>query len=218
MINRTRKSRDAQQVPAVAARLLVEGTARSFSDAKQKAAALLGVSRLPDNRAVLAALIDYQRLFEGPALSARNSRLRDAARRAMRAFAMFEPRLTGPVLYGTALHSSPVSLHLFADEVESVTRCLLQQRIPYQLDTRELRFSARDFANTPVFRLARDENDFEFVAMPRQRLNQAPLSPLDGLPYQRVTVAQLDLMFAADPGGVWITAVGRLNHALHSLR
>ena len=84
-----------------AARLLVDGNAASFSDAKRKAAANLGYSdlrNLPDNLSVQSALIDYLRLFEGEVYVQRLDAMRRAALKVMRILESFSPRLVGPVL------------------------------------------------------------------------------------------------------------------------
>ena len=197
-------------LPELAARLLVEGSAQGLASAKRKACSTLGVRSLPDNLAVLAALIDYQRLFDGPALDTRNTQLRTAACNAMRKFSAFDPRLVGPVLYGTTLRDTSVTLHLFADECESVTRFLLENRIPFELSDTGVRITRHATTACPLLRLSRDDIEYALVVFPHQHLRQAPMSSLTGGPCLRANLAQLEAMLALDPGGVWITAAGRL--------
>ncbi|MBI2802238.1 MAG: hypothetical protein HYX63_18480 [Gammaproteobacteria bacterium] len=195
------------QLPQLAAKLLADGTARDFGIAKRKAAALLGISDqrdLPDNQTVLVALVDYQRLFDSPAVTARNSRLRTAALEAMTFFADFCPALVGAVMRGSTLPHSAVSLHLFADEVEAVSRFLLDKRVAYQISDVRLRINRREQEQYPVFEIWLTDIQFQLVVMPTRRLANPPLSPLDGAPYRRLGATQLaKLVASANPGAPW---------------
>ncbi|HMM77988.1 MAG TPA: hypothetical protein PJ986_19975 [Gammaproteobacteria bacterium] len=198
------QDRARSEIAQLAARLLIDGEAEDFGAAKRKAAEALGVHdqrALPDNRDVQAAIVDHQRLFEGEAIAARTRRLRAAALSAMRFFADFEPRLVGPVLHGTPFEHSAVTLHLFSDEAEGVVRWLLQHRIPYRLDEQIRRAGRRDSESYPVLETALGEVDFELVVMPRVRLQNPPLSPLDGAPYRRLDAAGLAALLASPAAG-----------------
>ena len=192
------------QVAQLAARLLVEGSVQNFGLAKQKAAAALAATAsddLPDNLALLAALIDYQQLFDRTALPIRNERLRRAALSAMRFFQEFEPRLHGPILYGTSLRFSAVGLHLFEDDVEKLSRYLVNHRIQYRLSESRLRAHKPDAESHPRFELSRDGIDFELTLLPRSRLKQPLINPLNAAPYRYLDYAQLAALLARDPGG-----------------
>lgn len=191
-------------IAQAAARLLVEGLADDFGSAKRKAAAQLGLRDervLPDNRAVQAAIVEYQRLFEGDELAARIEHLRREALAAMRVLEGFEPRLVGPVLYGTPFEHSPVTLHLYTDEVEACARFLLGRRIPFRQGERALRLNQRESEVYPVFEVAMEGADFELVVMPCARLAHPPLCPLDGAPYRRMGMAELEALLAGPHAG-----------------
>jgi hypothetical protein len=201
-----RRSADAQLV-SLAARLLAQGDAVDFRAAKLRAAELLGLrgtSQLPDNRTLLLALVDYQRLFDRAGVAVRNRRLREAALGAMHFFATFEPRLVGPALYGTALAHTPVCLHLFSDEAEALTRFLLDARRPYALAEAEYRVARRATERYPVYAISDGDVDFQLVLMPLARLHHPPLSALDGLPCRRLDTAALAARLARDADGVWL--------------
>lgn len=195
------------QLPQLAAKLLADGTARDFGTAKRKAAALLGISEqrdLPDNQTLLVALLDYQRLFDSPAVTTRNSRLRAAALEAMTFFAAFSPGLVGAVMRGSTLPHTAVSLHLFADEVEAVSRFLLDKHVAYQISDVRLRVNRREQERYPVFEIWLRDIQFQLVVMPTRCLANPPLSPLDGAPYRRLGAAQLaKLVASANPGAPW---------------
>ncbi|MBI4693571.1 MAG: hypothetical protein HY749_06085 [Gammaproteobacteria bacterium] len=204
MRERRRRGRNLRaDIANAAARMLVEGEADSFAAAKRKAAAQLGVSdarQAPDNLEVQAAIIGYQRVFEPVEAGARVTRMREAALAAMRFFAPFSPRLVGPVLYGTAFEHSSIALHLFDDEVEAVSRFLVQHGIAYRLAEKTLATGGRALETYTVFEVSRQDFDFELVVMPHKRLIQAPLSPLDGQPYRRMSAAALEALLAEGRG------------------
>lgn len=192
------------ELAQLAARLLAGGAVRSFGEAKRKAAATIGADAreaLPDNLSVLSALVDYQRLFDTEAVARRNAALRRAALGAMRFLRDFEPRLHGPVLYGTTLPHSAVGLHLFEDEAERVARHLLHHRIRFHAGASGGggRGAMEVF---PQFELCRDEVDFELMVLPRQRLRQRLQDPLSAQPYQYLDETGLEALLAEDAGAV----------------
>lgn len=199
--------RQRSEIAQLAARMLIDGEAADFASAKRRAAAQVGAAdtrALPDNREVQAAIIEEQRLFDAEATAARTRRLREAALRAMRHFAEFEPRLVGPVLHGTPFVHTPVTLHLFADETERVIRRLLDGRVPYHLTEQTRRVGRRDQETYPVLETAMGDTEFELVVLPFVRLAHPPLSPLDGAPYRRLDAAALAaLLDSPDAGEPW---------------
>lgn len=193
------------EIAQVAARLLAEGTAETFAEAKRKAAESLGLMharKLPENIAVQEALIDYQALFGGDEHRDRIVSMRRAALTALHALATFEPRLVGPVLYGTACAYSPVTLHLHTDEVEAVIRHFHDLGMAYQLDETSLKTQGKHYATFPSFAISERDYDFDIVVLPYALLTHAPLSSLDGKPFRRATAATLEKLLASDdPAG-----------------
>lgn len=193
------------EIAHVAARMLVEGTAESFAEAKRKAAESLGLMharKLPENLAVHEALIEYQSLFGGAAHRERIIALRRAALAALHALAAFEPRLVGPVLYGTACEYSPVNLHLHCDEVEAVIRHFHDLGMTYGIGETRLNTRGKHYATFPGFELSERDADFDIVVLPHAFLAHPPLSSLDGRPFRRATAANLEkLLASADPAG-----------------
>ena len=112
------------ELAETAARLLAEGSASGFHAARMKAAERLGVADVrchPSNQEIEAALAAYQRLFQADRHDTLVRGLRQTAVEAMDWLAEFQPRLVGPVLSGTASVTTPVTLHVFADEAAVVT-------------------------------------------------------------------------------------------------
>jgi hypothetical protein len=193
------------EIAHVAARMLVEGTAESFAEAKRKAAESLGLMharKLPENMAVQEALVEYQALFGGETHRARIVSLRHAALEALHALAVFEPRLVGPVLYGTACEYSPVTLHLYTDEVEAVIRHFHDLGMAYGLGETRLNIHGKQTATFPSFEISESDVDFDIVVLPHAFLAHPPLSSLDGKPFRRATATALEkLLASADPAG-----------------
>ena len=192
------------ELAQLAARFLADGEAEDLGDAKRRAAERLGVRDtrdLPDNLAVVGAIVEYQRIFEPDHAPERLVRLRAIALRAMRALGEFEPRLVGPVLYGTAFDHTPIALHLHSDEVEAVVRRLLALRASYTLEERALRSGRHATERVPMLVTALEDVELELLVLPRQRLANPPRSPLDGGTYRRLDAAGLErLLDSADAG------------------
>jgi len=208
----SRKSRPPRQtraeIAARAARHIVDGSAADFEMARRKAAHECGAERardLPDNLELHRAVAEYLQLFHGTSHAARITRLRSAALAAMEFFAPFDPRLTGPVLYGTACEHAVIDLLLSTDEIEAVTRHLLERRRAYALTERSLRVAGLDgVQRLPVFELDLAGERIEALVSPAHGGSRVPLSTLDGKPVKRAGIAAVRALlesgqtFAAD--------------------
>lgn len=179
-----------------AARLMSEHGS-DYRRAKLKAARRLGISgdqALPRNHEIEQALREHQRLFRAHSQPQALHRRRAAACDAMRFFATFRPRLVGPVLEGTADIHSPVSLHLFCDDVETFTRFLHENNIPARQQSRRLRVSRDIQIDYPVFALTADDMPFDLTLMPLDSLRQAPLDPVHERPTPRANVTAVEAL------------------------
>lgn len=178
-----------------AARLLATGEAQDFTSAKRKAAQHLGLNdqRLSlDNLEIEQALQEYQRLFLADRHDAHLRRLRETALKAMRLLAPFQPRLTGPVLSGSAGPHAVIHLHLFADHGEAVALYLMEQHIPFGHAERRVRLTRERSANYPLYRFEAGVDTLELTVFPLMGLRQAPLSPVDGRPMPRADAAAVE--------------------------
>ncbi len=197
---RTRERR--HRLANEAARLMAEGGIRDFHQAKLKAANRLGIhddASLPRNREIEDALREYQRLFAGPGHAHGLRQRREAALRAMEFLAGFSPRLTGPVLEGTADASSAVQLQLHSDDPDAVQRFLEEHRIPAESRTRRLRLDRDRSGDFPVWVFSAEELSFDLLVLPYDALRQAPLSNVDEKPMARASTQQLrDLLGEQD--------------------
>lgn len=163
---------------AEAARIISESGDEDRPRALRKAASRLGVrdrAAWPEDAEILAALAEHQRLFRGEAKEMALHARRLAAIEAMRFFAGFHPRLTGPVLDGSADVHSVVSLHLHADDPESVDRFLIEHAIPARPGSRRLRRPGGISLEAPVHAFQADGIDFELTVLPLSCLSSGPV-------------------------------------------
>lgn len=198
-----RLQRNRYLVAREAARLISEHGIHDFRHAKRKAAHRLGIrddQSLPRNREIDQALREHQRLFLSDSQPRALQQRREAACEAMRFFARFQPRLTGPVLNGTADEHSSVQLQLFCDDVEDFVRFLHEHDIPARQRTRRLRLTRDTQADYPVFLLMADSLPFDLTIMSRDLLRQAPLDPLDERPAPRASLATVEALLDQEPG------------------
>jgi len=183
-----------QRLVHEAARLMAETGIHDYGQAKRKAARRLGIAdaaMLPRNEEIQTALREYQRLFQGETQPLALRQLRDAAVAAMAFFAEFAPRLTGPVLDGTADAHSPVVLHLHAEDADEVARFLIESDIPADAGTASVRLDKKRGVDVPAWHFMADDVPFELKVLPLTTLHQAPLSAFDDKPAPRATAAQV---------------------------
>lgn len=181
------------QVAEEAARLLMEGGADSAEAARRKAAARIGVrdeAVLPGGDEIREALAARQRLFP-TATTPDLRRLREAALEAMAFLSAFDPRLTGPVLDGTAGLNTVVTLHLHADDPDALARLLQDQRIPARQRSRRLLLERGQGTEVPAWEFVADGIGFELLLLPVSALRKAPLDPLDDHAMERASANTL---------------------------
>lgn len=198
------------EIASRAARLLADGEAAGFDNARRKAARELGAEHrrdLPDNLELHRALIEYLQLFHGVAHAARITHLRNLALKALRLLTPFQPVLVGPVLYGTARGFTPISVHLRCDEFEAVTRFLLDRRIVYQLIDTQVRLTGVAAPQRTVkIALTLYNEAFELMVLPVHN-SRRPISAIDGRAMRRVDGAALEalldsgIVFTGDVAG-----------------
>jgi len=184
-----------ERITQEAARIMAEEGVHDFAAAKRKAVARLNQAEnrhLPSNREIESALADYLRLFHARELPGTLKRLLEVAVDAMRLLAPFEPRLTGPLLNGVATPYSEVPLQVFPDDPEQIALFLREHGIPFEQDTRRLRFGGDRQDTLPVFRFMAGDTTLDISALPPSGLREAPLSPVDARPMKRATLKEVE--------------------------
>lgn len=177
-----------------AARLMAEHGIHDFLVAKRKAAERFGVTEgavLPRNTEIEQALFAHQRLFGQGEHERSLQRQRQAALKAMKLLAQFEPRLVGPVLTGAATEHTDVQLHVFSDNPEAVYILLMDRHVPHEVIERRIKMQADRQLSLPGLRFEIGEDTIEAVVFPTDGIRQAPVSPVDGKPMRRANAAEL---------------------------
>lgn len=190
----TRSDHLRSAVAQEAARLMAEHGIQDYLVAKRKAAARYGVadnSVLPKNTEIEAALLSYQRLFGGEQHAGSLQEQRRVALQAMRLLELFEPRLVGAVLTGSATEYADIQLHVFSDSPEAVTMLLMDRRYEYEVFERKLRMTPERQIVVPSVRFAMGAETIEAFVFPKDGIRQAPISPVDGKPMRRAGIAEL---------------------------
>jgi len=198
-----RAPRERLLIAQEAARLIAENGIHDFEHARRKAAAKLGIHeeglwpRLAD---VEQALREHQRLFAATEQPGALRQRRESAVQAMQFLQAFQPRLVGPVLSGVAGDNSPVTLQLHCDDADAVQRFLHEHHIPAEARTWSLQLAGHaGRQHFPGWEFAADGIAFELLVLPEDALRQPPVSPDDGKPLPRATLAQLKQLLATSP-------------------
>lgn len=177
-----------------AARVMSEEGISDYKFAKKKAAERLGITDLgylPKNSEIEKELLAYQRIFHGATQPMQLKQLRQAALEAMEFFEIFQPRLVGSVLKGTANGNSDVNLHLFADYPEEVDYFLLNHDIPFTRGRKKIRLDRDTFEAYPSYRFLAGETEIELVVLPTDAIRHSPRSPVDGKAMRRAGIPEV---------------------------
>ena len=131
----------AQDIAAAAARLVVD-EGMEYAGAKRKAARDLGrrggrATDLPSNEQVEDQVREHLALFCADSQPAELLALRRLALVWMQRLAEFRPHLAGAVWRGTATRLSAIHLDLYCDDAKSAEIALINQRVDYDVASRQ---------------------------------------------------------------------------------
>jgi len=179
------------------ARLMIEHGIVDFGLAKRKAAERLSVETLgalPSNAQIEACLAERQRIFEPDGHAHRLHELRDLALKVMGQLVSFEPRLTGPVLSGTATSTSRIELHVFSASAEAVAATL--ERHGYRLSpcAQRFRFGGGRLLQVPGYRFRASGAAVLTPGGSENGIREAPLSAVDRRPMARASRRELETL------------------------
>lgn len=184
------------------ARLMIEHGIVDYGLAKRKAAdnlSVTGLGGLPSNSQIEACLAERQRIFEPDGHADRLWRLRDLALSLMEQMAGFEPRLTGPVLSGTATNNSRIELHVFAGEPEAVGATLERFGHRWSPCALRFRFGGGRQIQVPGYRFQVDGARVLLSVFSENGIREAPLSSIDRRPMARASRRELEELLATRP-------------------
>lgn len=187
-------------IAAEAARIMVTQAQPNYRIAKQKAAQRLGAgasTSLPSNLEVEHALRAYQAFYGGQQHFEKLQEMRRTALRVMQALTLYQPRLVGPVLDGTADEHSRVSLHVFNDPPDAIALHFLDKGYIFYHEQRMIRWHNGNYRQLPLLVTDVDDTEVELALFNCLDLRQAPPSPVDGRPQKRASVTDVEILLAA---------------------
>ena len=201
MAKSQQQSRLRRLLVVESARIMADEGVVDFRVAKEKAARRLGVGGdaqqgWPSNAEIEEELHSRLQLFHGEAHSAELRQLREQALQAMHWLTEFQPRLTGPVLSGTATRHTAITLHLFADTPESVLFFLMDQQVAYEEAWQRLHYGDAPARDYPSLKLNYASADLRLVLFDLDEDRRSPASPVDGKPLRRATLGQVQKLLA----------------------
>ena len=186
-------SRARQTITELAAQFIAEDGLISYFAAKRKAADQLGFMQkdLPTNIEIERAVISYQTLFQNSFKPEELLKLRTTAIDVMSLFEHFDPRLTGPVLAGTAGGQSEIIVHLFSDNPEAISSLLMENYIPYNNSERRIRTADKKTVTFPAYCFLAGHMSVVLILFPEKQIKQAPICPIDEKPMKRANIKKV---------------------------
>jgi predicted component of type VI protein secretion system len=184
-----------QRISREAARIMAEEGVQDYHAAKRKAADRLNLPetrQLPSNQEIELALTEHLQLFHARQLPQTLRRLRNLAVQAMQLLERFEPRLVGSLLTGNVTRFSQIQLHVTADTPELVAFFLQEQGIPYEIDSKHLRYGGDRVETVPAYRFLAEDVPIELTIFTPTGAREAPLSPVDGRAMKRASLKELE--------------------------
>lgn len=181
------------------ARLMIEHGIVDFGLAKRKAAERLAVSTLgalPSNSQIEACLAERQRIFEPVGHANRLQRLRQLALELMQQLSGFAPRLTGPVLAGTATETSRIELHVFAASAEAVAFTLEHHGHRLAPCAQRFRYGGGRQIEVPGYRFRAEGASVVTPVFPENGIREAPLSSVNRRPMARASSREIEALLA----------------------
>ena len=193
-----RTLRNRTLIAQAAARLIAEHGLSDWRAAKRKACRELGLPEheaLPGNEEVERALRDYNSLFRATTQPASLRAQRVAALGWMERLSQWDPVLTGAVAAGWATEHSEVRLELEAEDAKAVELALINAGIVYA----QAPIPGGDAQ--PQLRVESPETTVRLVILSPQQRRNRPRRDRSGLTEERLTLAQLRALLAADGEG-----------------
>ena len=178
---------------------MAQQSLRSFDKARRKACERLGCydkQFLPSNADIQIELQRYLQLFHADAQADLQRSRWQTAHRLMQRLEIFQPRLVGALIHGTADQHTPIQLHVFADPEEQILQWLLDKSISYQLSQRRMQFSGQRYRKISVCNSVFEGVPVELLLFNSLELREAPRSPVDGKPQRRLKIQELEELLA----------------------
>ncbi len=178
-----------------AARLIYQQQVSEYYAAKMKAARRIHKGwvkprDLPSNAEIRDELQTLARTHEGPARQDPLLAMRLSALNMMHHLKLFQPRLVGSVLTGNIRQDSAIDLHLFCDNLASVSGALDQLDLSYRIERKRIRKADRQ--RTYTYLHVKADYPLELTVYPSELVKRHFKSSLTGKPMPRVSLAELE--------------------------
>lgn len=184
-----------------AARLMYERQETEYYRAKLKAARRLcqgwvKPSDLPSNAEIRDEIQRMAMLFEG---DSRFDRLRDMRLEALRIMRLLErcrPRVIGSTLTGHIRRGSDIDIHVFAASIETVTGCLDEEGMDYDVERKRVRKHGEE--RTFVHVHIRDRYPIELTVYPPDKSSYVFKSSITGQAMERASLREFEAFLRAE--------------------
>lgn len=186
------------RIAYLAARLMAEDGIEDYALAKRKAARQAGMPEtreLPANEEIDEALRAYRQIYEPEEHRSRLRTLREAAARAMRELARFNPYLTGSVLNGNAGRYADINLQLFTDNEKAVELFLIDRGISYRTAQARL-YAGEELRTVPVYTVSDRGTDIELTVLSTLDLRAPLRASADGKSIERARLTAVEQLLA----------------------
>ena len=184
-----------------AARLIYQQQVSEYYAAKMKAARRIHKGwvkprDLPSNAEIRDELQTLARTHEGPGRQDPLLAMRLCALNLMQHLKLFQPRLVGSVLTGSIRQDSAIDLHLFCDNLDSVSGALDQLDLAYRIERKRLRKADRQ--RTYTYLHVKADYPLELTVYPSDLVKRHFKSTLTGKPMPRVSLAELEQFLTSE--------------------
>src|SRR5437588_6986679 len=177
-------ARIRRQIALLAARLMYDRQESEYFTAKRKAARQLGVEYryrpkdLPPNAEIRDQVQALANLYEGETRHQNLKSMRLEALRMMRLMSRFRPKLIGSTLTGHVRQGSDIDIHLFSNNLSSVTTVLDEENYDYQVERKRIRKHNEERVFTHLH--VRNRFNFELTLYDEDKANYAFKSSITG--------------------------------------
>ena len=184
-----------RQIAWEAARLMYLRQESEYFRAKTKAAkrfcrGWVKPVDLPSNAEIRDEIQSFARLYEGDQRAVNLLEMRLEALRMMRILRRFRPRLIGSVMTGHVRQGSDIDLHVFADNVDSVTLTLEEEGVVFDVERKRVRKHGEERLYTHV-RVA-ERFPFELTVYASDQAHYVFKSSITGKAIERASIAELE--------------------------
>jgi len=193
---RMTNERIRHQIARMAAQLMYERQETEYFTAKRKAAKMLGIDSrfrpkdLPKNREIRDHVQILACMYEGESRDHNLKAMRLEAFHLMSRLKTYRPALIGSVLTGHVRQGSDIDIHVYSDDISSLTMILDDWGYPYEIERKRIIKHNEERFFTHIHVLGRYE--IELTVYPRSKLGYVFKSSITGKAMERASIHQLE--------------------------